>query len=215
MTAARDRVWHEAAQHLVDALARLDSVDPRIDLIESLCERLDGALYPAFVQVLCLVERDGSAAARELMTDTLLHAIVTRRLPSGRVTAWGSSVHSDGFSLTRSRSLGPIEYLCAWRAQPSELPHLGQRAFRTAVGAVVRLVSADPRARRLYCEKLMADVRDPLEGDFARWTRYALGAMAEAWQRSNDASLVIEAFERAMSDASVARIESLESNPFA
>ena len=53
------------------------------------------------------------------------------------------------------------------------------------------LVASSREARALYCEKLLADVDDPLSGALTRQTREGLRALATAWAAgvsSHDAS---------------------------
>jgi hypothetical protein len=79
------------------------------------------------------------------------------------------------------RSLGPIEYLCAWFAQAEPARALSAQQFHSAARAVMDLIAASPEARALYCEKLLADVDDPISGALTRQTRQALRALVSAW----------------------------------
>jgi hypothetical protein len=163
-----------AAQALVDGCVDLSSDEERVALLRCVCTGLGDELYPSFVQVLWLVGRFGDHGAREIVARTLVHALRTGRLPSGRRGAWGASYGS-------ARSLGPIEYLCAWYAQEATERALSAEQFHAGAGAVMDLVAASREARALYCEKLLADVDDPIGGMLTRSTRAALRALATTW----------------------------------
>ena len=167
--------WSGAAEVLIEGCAHLPTPEERVRWMERLCLSLGDALYPAFLQVLCRVGEHGDAAAQKVVADTLVLALQTGRLPSGRHTAWGAT-HGAA-----TRAMGPIEYLCAWHAQPDSRGLLGATAFDRAARAVLALVSHSDTARRMYCAKLLADAEDPLGGAWSRGTRPALAAMARAW----------------------------------
>ena len=119
------------------------------------------------------------AAAQKAVADTLVLALQTGRLPSGRHAAWGATRGAGATGGTRA--MGPIEYLCAWHAQPDGRGPLGATAFDRAARALLGLVSHSDTARRMYCAKLLADADDPLGGAWSRGTRPALAAMARTW----------------------------------
>ena len=81
----------------------------------------------------------------------------------------------------RTRSLGPLEYLCAWHAQADPARVLTAEQFHVAARALMDLIGCSGEARLLYCEKLLADVGDPIGGALSRGTRDALRALATAW----------------------------------
>jgi len=174
--------WAEAAQALVDGCVDLRDDEDRVALLASVCDGLGDALYPAFLRVLALIGQHGDHAACATVASALVHALRTGRLPSGRRSAWGAGASATtGAAFGSTRSLGPLEYLCAWHAQ-ADPPHaLAAETFQPAARALMDLVSACPEARRLYCEKLLADADDPLSGALARHTREALRALALAW----------------------------------
>ena len=167
--------WSGAAEVLIEGCAHLPTPEERVRWLERLCISLGDALYPAFLQVLCRVGEHGDAAAQKAVADTLVLALQTGRLPSGRHTAWGAT-HG-----TATRAMGPVEYLCAWHAQPDNRGPLAATAFDRAARAVLGLVSHSDQARRMYCAKLLNDAEDPLGGAWSRGTRVALQAMARAW----------------------------------
>ena len=169
-----DPDWSGAAEVLIEGCAHLPTPEERVRWLERLCLSLGDALYPAFLQVLCRVGEHGDAAAQKAVADTLVLALQTGRLPSGRHAAWGAA-HG-----TATRAMGPIEYLCAWHAQPDGRGLLGATAFDRAARSVITLVSHSDMARRMYCAKLQADAQDPLGGAWSRGTRPALAAMAQA-----------------------------------
>lgn len=206
--------WHAAARELVNGFAELDTPDERIELMDRLCHRLGGSLYPAFLQILCAVERAGDEEVRALVNDTLIHALGSGRLPAGRMPAWGASAPRDDSPFDTARSLGPIEYLCAWYAQTSELPPLGRAAFDDMATRLLRLVSENASARAMYCAKLMSDAEDPLSGSLSFETRAALGALAETWQRTDDVEAVLDACREGLRSAGEERLGRIETNPF-
>ena len=174
--------WLAAAQALVDGFGALANAEQRTELMEVVCTGLGDALYPAFVNLLCHVERHGEPAVQRLVADALVQALASGRLPSGRLAAWGAAVRSTGPGFGHERSLGPIEYLCAWHAQPSGRTPLPANAFDVALQPLLRLVASSPGARELYCAKLRADAQDPLGGSWSRSARQGVLALADAWQ---------------------------------
>ena len=170
-----DPDWSGAAEVLIEGCVYLPTAEERVRWLERLCLSLGDALYPAFLQVLCRIGEHGDASAQKAVADTLVLALQTGRLPSGRHTAWGAT-HGAA-----TRAMGPIEYLCAWHAQPDGRGPLGATAFDRAARALLGLVSHSDTARRMYCAKLLADADDPLGGAWSRGTRPALAAMARTW----------------------------------
>jgi hypothetical protein len=179
--------WAFAAQALVDACIDLPNDDDRVACLVAVCEGLGDELYPAFLRVLSLVGKNGDHAARSAVATALVHALRTGRLPSGRRSAWGASAQADAAFGSR-RSLGPLEYLCAWHTQADAGEALNADQFYAAASAVMDLIASSKEARLLYCEKLLADVNDPLGGALTRQTREALRALATAWSEGASAA---------------------------
>lgn len=179
MALLADPHWTLAARALISGCVDLRHDDDLAALLEAVCRGLGDELYPAFLRVLAEVGRQGQHDARAAVARALVHALRTGRLPSGRRGAWGAAAGSG----TRSRSLGPLEYLCAWAGQGGggDIDTLASADFESAAQAVMTVVSASDSARLLYCEKLLADAADPLEGALSRSTRQAMAAMAQAW----------------------------------
>ncbi len=186
--------WHAAAQSLIDGCAALESSELRVKLMERLCAELGENLYPAFLEILCAVEAFGDQDARGLVAETLVHALSTGRLPSGKHAAWGAINVNAGGSFGQTRSLGPLEYLCVWYAQPAGRSLLSASAFNRAACALLSLISVKADAKALYCAKLRADVNDPLEGALARPTRQALGELIHAWQAGATSEAMVERY---------------------
>jgi len=170
-----------AAQALVDGCVDLSGDDDRVELLDQVCRGLGDDLYPVFVHVLWLIGRNGDHHAKELVARSLVHALRTGRLPSGRRGAWGTSRGA-------LRSLGPIEYLCTWYAQQEDAVSrdsglsLTAEQFQSGTAAVMELIAASAEARLLYCEKLLADADDPIGGVFSRSTRAGIRALAQSWR---------------------------------
>jgi hypothetical protein len=175
--------WVQAAQALVDGCVDLPADEDRVALLAAVCEGLGDELYPAFLRVLWTVGQHGDHAACAAVARALVHALRTGRLPSGRRSAWGASSPAQGQTTAygRTRSLGPLEYLCAWHTQAEPARALSSEQFHIAARALMDLISASREARMLYCEKLLADVDDPISGALTRQTRQALRALATAW----------------------------------
>jgi len=186
-----------AAQALVDGCVDLPGDEDRVELLDRICTGLGDELYPGFVQLLWMVGRYGDHHARDIVARTLVHALRTGRLPSGRRAAWGASRGA-------TRSLGPLEYLATWYGGQEGGVPLSAEQFQSGAVALMELIGASDEARLLYCEKLLADADDPLGGVFSRATRAAVRALAEGWRQGaapDDASL---RFLRALDAESVA-----------
>lgn len=177
-----DAGWAQAAQALVEGCLDLNRDEDRVALLVAVCRGLGDDLYPAFLRVLWIIGRQGDHGARAAVAEALVHALRTGRLPSGRRAAWGASLPAaTPFGTTRS--LGPIEYLCAWHVQ-AEAPHdLPAIPFESGAVALMELIGTSADARALYCEKLLAEVDDPIAGALTRPTRQALRALATAWSQ--------------------------------
>ena len=175
--------WLPAAQALVDGCIDLPTDEDRVALMAAVCEGLGDELYPAFLRVLWTIGQHGDHAARAAVARALVHALRTGRLPCGRRSAWGASgTPAQGpVAYGRTRSLGPLEYLCAWHTQVEPAKALSAEQFHTAARALMDLIAASREARELYCEKLLSDVDDQIGGALSRQTRHALKALATAW----------------------------------
>lgn len=173
--------WVGAARALVDGCLDLSDDDDRVALLVAVCDGLGDELYPAFIRVLWTIGQHGDHAAKEAVAKALVHALRTGRLPSGRRGAWGASAAPETSAYGRTRSLGPLEYLCAWHAQADPARVLSAEQFHLAARVLMDLIGCSREARLLYCEKLLADVGDPIGGALSRATRDALRALATAW----------------------------------
>ena len=129
--------WSGAAEVLIEGCAHLPTQDERVRWLERVCLSLGDSLYPAFLRVLCLIGEQGDANAQRVVAETLVHALESGRLPSGRHAAWGAtSLNAAGF-----RAMDPIEYLCAWHAQPDGRGALNATAFDRNARVLLGLVS--------------------------------------------------------------------------
>jgi hypothetical protein len=174
--------WGPAAQSLVAGCIDLSHDEDRVMLLVTVCDGLGNELYPAFLRILAIIGQHGDHAARASVAGALVHAIRTGRLPTGRRSAWGASPSATGaIGFASTRSLGPLEYLCAWHAQAEPALAIDAQSFQAAARAVMDLIAAPPEARLLYCEKLLADADDPICGALTRQTRGALRALAATW----------------------------------
>jgi hypothetical protein len=174
--------WPQAAQALVDGCIDLPNDEDRVALLITVCDGLGDELYPAFLRVLAVIGQHGDHAARAAVAQGLVHALRTGRLPSGRRNAWGANgATQPGAAYGNMRSLGPLEYLCAWHAQTEPERALTAAQFHGAARSLMDLIASSDQARALYCEKLLADVDDPIAGVLTRQTRHALRELALAW----------------------------------
>jgi len=205
--------WHGAAQTLVTAFNTLERPEERILLTEKLCDRLGGNLYPAFLQILFNVERYADDEAKSLVTSTLVFGLNSGRLPSGKLSAWGSSAVPDTSAFGQTRSLGPIEYLCAWYAQPSDQSPLPLVSFNNIATSLLRLANSDQASKALYCAKLAQDAEDPLSGSLSRQTRSAIGALAQTWANDETPENVVKSFVNALSSGGLLDEISVGFNP--
>lgn len=190
--------WHAAAQTLVDGCSALNSGEQRVRLMEQLCISLGDNLYPAFLKILCAVGDHGDQDAQALVAEALVHALSTGRLPSGKLGAWGGSSSNGAAPFGHTRSLGPVEYLCAWYAQSGGGQSLPANTFDRTARTLLSLISMAAEAKALYCAKLQADVEDPLSGSLSKSTRLALAQLITSWQEGLDPEVVVETYMKAL-----------------
>ncbi len=201
--------WSLAAQALIDGCVDLPDQEQRVQLLESVCQALGESLYPAFLRVISLVGRFGDFSARAAIAETLVYALQTGRLPTGRVAAWGTTqIAQAGNRFSPPRSLGPIEFLCAWHVSAAP-QSLSEVQFQQAASAVLDLMDAAPQARRLYGEMLLAVAQDPIEGTMNRSTRKALAALATKWINQGSAAEAGAVFIASLQNPSGSTLSSL------
>jgi len=188
--------WHGAAQELINQFAELPALDERITLLENLCDRLGGELYPAFLQILYVIERHAEPDCKNDFIDTVCHGLSTGRLPSGKLPAWGSSPASTN-AFGQTRLLGPLEFLCAWYAQSTNLPALTEQQFSTLCTHLLQLFSTNEKAAELYKLKLQNDVSNPVAGALSSRTREGIAALVDGWQKSLPAAEISLACQKA------------------
>jgi len=195
--------WHSAATALVNGFSAFDDPDDRIGLTEKLCDDLGGHLYPAFLQILYKIEQHADQKAKSLVTGTLVYGLNTGRLPSGKLSAWGASTLQTDSMFGQSRTLGPIEYLCTWYAQPTGQPPLTQSSFTSMANSLLRLVDCHAGGREMYCSKLLHDAEDPLSGSLSSSTRAGLAALANHWRQNGNPGLAIKEYLNALNSSSL------------
>jgi len=178
--------WHSAAQSLINHFAELPERDDRVALLESICDRLGGDLYPAFLQLLYTIERYADKSCKQSVVDTVSYGLSTGRLPSGKLPAWGSN-STQTSTYGQIRNLGPIEFLCAWYSQSTHLAPLSHEHFSTLCASFVRLFSLDQNAAEKYMQKISADISDPLVGALSNQSREGLKALVSAWHDGKSA----------------------------
>lgn len=210
-----DPDWHSAAQDLISGLCALPEVELQIELLETVCVRLGDRLYPAFLQILHVIDEHADEQARSIMAKTLVDCLQTGRLPSGKLAAWGSSSFTGDSAFGQSRRLGPIEFVCAWYAQPSSESPMSQQQFSIILESLLSLVASDHTAKQLYCYKLIADAEDPLGGSLSSQTRAGLIEMTNRWQATatgESNTPAVEAFLSALQQESL--LNQISNRPF-
>lgn len=195
--------WHSAAQSLIEGFSALNNPDHRIQLTENICDDLGGNLYPAFLHLLYKIEKHAEPDARKLVTNTLIYALNTGRLPAGKLSAWGASTLQTDTTFGQSRTLGPIEYLCTWYAQPTGQPPMTKTAFVQMATSLLRLIESDSDAKTMYCMKLAADAEDPLSGSMSSRTRSGLCALADTWAGGATPDNAVEHYLNALQETSL------------
>jgi len=108
------------------------------------------------------------------------------------MAAWGSTAITGDSAFGQTRTLGPIEYVCVWYAQPSNLTPLSRQQVVSILVSLLTLVAAHPPARELYSQKLLADVEDPLSGSLSSQSRAAMQVLAERWQSDAPATDAVD-----------------------
>lgn len=180
--------WLTAAEVLIEGCVTLPTLDDRVRWMESLCLKLGDSLYPAFLRVLFIVGEQGEPLAQKAVAATLLAALESGRLPSGRKAAWGA------LGTSATRAYGPIEYLCAWYLHPQGRDALSASGFDRAARALLGLITHDPAAQKLYRARLLALADDPLEGAWSRTGREALRSLAQDWRDAGSIAAGVDAF---------------------
>ncbi len=167
--------WAAAAQCLVDGCAHAPNAAWRTELLERVCAALGDQLYPAFLNVLCLVGERGSVAAQAAVADALVDALCSGRLPAGRRPAWG-------LGGSWGAALGPLEYLCVGHVDPPAGQAPSAAHTDRALQAMLALLWRSPRALALYAARVQALTDAPPDGTLTRGARQALLALAAAMQ---------------------------------
>lgn len=186
--------WHTAAQDLINGLQSLDKAEDQIRLLESLCTKLGDDLYPAFLQILYALEQFADTPAKHLTASTLVACLRSGRLPSGRLSAWGSTSVTGDSAFGQTRVLGPIEYVCAWYAQGGTAQPLSLQQFSQIMNSLLTLVATNETAKDFYCQKLQGDIDDPISGALSNSTKSGLQEMISVWQHSDNINDSIDAF---------------------
>jgi hypothetical protein len=181
-----------SARALIHSLARCPDDDARVAVLKRVAKRLGDANYPVFIKVLTVVGESDDTAAKRLLADTLVSALLRGDLPSGSLTGWGSAgAWADGAagalpasSFLRSpprRLFDPIEYLTAWYSQTTDRVRLRPDLYAATLAALMSLFEGSGGGARAYGAKLADDAANQPEGTFAEITRARLFEIARAW----------------------------------
>jgi hypothetical protein len=184
--------WGVAAQTLLNGCEFFRETNQRIDLLEQLCRALGDYLYPAFIQILCVVDSSGNMQQKSLLVETLVAALQRGRMPTGRLNAWG--IAYPGADASAVRNIGPIEYLFMWYAQPSGREYLPQFEFKNAATRLMSLFESSPIAKKAYCEKMISDIHDPLGGALSNKLQLSISKMLESWAQGNGIEESVDIF---------------------
>lgn len=181
----------ETTRRLVSALQQEPSIELRLALAKRIVRQLGDDAYPVFLKMLLIVAESEDTSAKQCVADLLAAAAQRMDLPSGQLSAWGSSYGStaedatySAGSMNRRRLLGPIEYLTVWYCQQTQRPMLDQTLYADAIGKLLSLFELNPQLRALYAGKLGAEVGTELEGTYNRDTRNVLSRLAQRWQQA-------------------------------
>lgn len=202
--------WHSAAQRLVSGCLAFPMEDERVELMEKLCISLGDELYPAFLQMLCIIGQRGDKPAQVLITETLVRSLLIGRLPSGRLAAWGASTFAPNQIMGNTRSFGPIEYLLLWYAQPSGRPPLPIQRFQSAANDLLSLIDSNPKAKSLYCNRLLSDLGEPMDGSMSSRSKTAILAFLQTWELNGPVVDTIDSFLNALRGDSLSRLRDLD-----
>ena len=208
--------WHAAGQELINGLCAFEDPEEQIELLEAVCLKLGDSLYPAFLQILQVIGDQADESARALLSSTLVNCLQTGRLPAGKLSAGGSSQPTGASAFGQSRRLGPIEFVCAWYAQPSTESPMSQQQFSAILDNLLSLVASDINAKRMYAQKLVNDAEDPLGGSLSRKTRNGLVQMTERWlacEPDDDHQECVDAFLSALQQENI--LNQINNRPFA
>jgi hypothetical protein len=174
----------ETTRRLIGALRQEPSLELRLALAKRVVRQLGDDAYPVFLKILLIVAESEDAEAKQLLADLLAAAAQRMDLPSGPLSAWGSSSGDAALGpLNRRRLLGPIEYLTVWHCQQTQRPMLEEALYADAVRKLLALFDLNPQLRALYASKLGSDAGSELEGTYTRDTRDILSRLAQRWQR--------------------------------
>ncbi|MBX2838389.1 MAG: hypothetical protein KTR35_16145 [Gammaproteobacteria bacterium] len=207
--------WHSAATQLVHGLVELPQAEARIQLLETVCEQLGNQLYPAFLQILQAINEFADLESKQIIASTLVSCLRSGRLPSGKLSAWGSSTLTGDSSFGQTRILGPIEYVCAWYSQGNASSPLTLQQFTSILTHLMELVATDDQAKQLYARKLISDADDPMSGTLSNQTRTALRDFTDLWVHSDSNNDAIDAFLTALqSDGLLQQLSQDTNNPF-
>ena len=172
-------------------VSRLQRAEPayRHALVRRVVQRMGVEGYPVFLKMLMTVGAIGDRQAQDLVNDTMLYAVERNELPTGVLSAWGGTA---GLQDAARRGYGPIEYLVAWRLQPTQRQPLSQPVFSQSMAGLLNLFRKNSRLTGLYSQKLLADAQNPLEGGYTAEVREQLLALGQAWQAGEPTAAIVD-----------------------
>ena len=186
------------AVRLVHALQATDSIDIRIAVLKQVARQYGSVGYPGFLKLLITIEESQSAAAKNVVADTLYWCLRRDDLPSGALSAWGCQpacmeTFTPGFfSRPPSRNLGPVEYLMVWCFQRTQRKNLSLDTFAYCLVHLIQLVNIHGEAGTLYIQRLEAQLASDIDGAFTSSTKGYLRDLVTRWQQGEQPQQLVQ-----------------------
>jgi len=193
--------WHQASCELATQCHLLEDREQRVKLLETLCAKLGDALYPCFLQMLCILQNRADESTKSVLTEALVLGLTTGRVPAAKIPSWGSSSAADN-QFRHDRCLGPVEFLCVWYSQSTSLPALSQRVFNDCMQSVLSLLQSNKAACEMYCQKLKCDLENTSVGQYTTTTHHAMTLFCNAWENGKTPEQLVEIYTHSVSSGS-------------
>jgi hypothetical protein len=186
MTIRTDADLLQAAREMIVAIHRAGSAQQRHKLLQQMTSLLSDENFPALIKLFVIVGESDDVLAKNSLADALADTLVRGDIPSAPLTAWGSVSLEIG-GQTRGFSAGarldPLQYLCAWRSQPSQQSSLSAGSFSRAIESMIAVFATRPEAADRYRNKIRADLLNSQDGAINSATRSLLTQIIDDWER--------------------------------
>lgn len=175
----------QAAREMIVAIHHAGSAQQRHKLLQQMTSLLSDENFPALIKLFVIVGGSDDTFAKNSLADALADTLVRGDIPSAPLTAWGSvsleiGGQSRGFSA--GARLDPLQYLCAWKSQPSQQSSLSSGSFSRAIEAMIAVFAERPEAAERYRAKIRADLLSSQDGAINTATRSLLNQVVDDWQ---------------------------------